>query len=107
MKINPSVGFEHYQSYMQSVKNTDLPAAKQQPELQKTPAVAGPNTDTVQISEDAALRAETERMAKSMANEVENSATQDRIDQLRASVQAGTYNVSSQEIAQAIISKLV
>lgn len=101
MKIN-SPGLDHYQSYVKSVKSNDGPGAKG-----KAKAAAAGNTDKVTISQGAAARAEAGRLASSLAAEVENTASPERIESLRQAVQDGSYSVPAEDVADAILDRLV
>lgn len=102
MKVNPSVGFEHYQSYLQNVKNGESSAVKPAEEG-KASTVGSTNTDKVTFSDDAAAKAESTRVARSLASEVEGEANADRIAQLRDEVQNGSYSVPTERLVQAML----
>lgn len=105
MKINPSVGFEHYKSAVQSYKSGDTSAVRLQDELRA--AVAEPkNTDKVTISESAASRAEIGRITGAISAQIESAGSMDRIAELRAAVQNGTYSVPAADVAAAILGNL-
>ncbi|MDL2327148.1 flagellar biosynthesis anti-sigma factor FlgM [Ruminococcaceae bacterium OttesenSCG-928-A11] len=96
MKITSS-GLEHYQSVVQSVKQNGDDAPKNKMEK------AAGRSDKVTLSEQAAARAGISRLASAMAAEVEGGASAERIEELREAVQSGDYNVSSEDIADAIL----
>lgn len=101
MKINQSVGFEHYQSYVNGVKN-DANTQKNQLEQRLPSNAESANTDKVVISENAAARAELIRVQANIAAEVENTSSE-KIAQLQAQVQDGSYRISSDALADAIL----
>ena len=104
MKINPSVGFGKYQSYVKKVGSDTAGQGGGFAAAQAAAAEAG-NTDKIVISEDAALRAEMGRVTASIAGEVSAAAGAAKMQQLREAVQAGNYSVSSAVLADAILGK--
>lgn len=104
MKIN-SMGFEHYQNYMQSVKGSEGQPAKAAEEI-RLPVQDAPKTDKVEFSEKAAARAELARVAASISQEVEASADVHRLEELSRQVQQGTYFVETGRLADAILGVL-
>lgn len=105
MKINPSPGFGNYQSYVQALKNAESQTGKPNGGGQIKGADA--NTDKVTLSGNAAARAEAGRVAAPVAAEVDASASPARIAELTEKVQSGEYFVSSGQLADAILGKLV
>lgn len=94
MKINPSAGLEQYQKYTKPVKNGTAANAA---------GKAAPRSDTVSFSDDAVARAEAGRVAGGIAAEVESAASPERLEELRAAVENGTYNVPAGDVADAIL----
>ena len=62
--------------------------------------------DKVSISPEASAFRELDKTAKSIASEVSNSAPQEKINSLKAQIQAGTYNVSAGSVADAILDRM-
>lgn len=104
MKINPSPGFNKYQTYVNSLKNSDKSGAK-------VPAgqggVQGENTDKVMLSENAVARAEAGRVAAAAGAEVESLGNVERIAELKAQVESGEYYVSTDDLANAILGSII
>lgn len=99
MKINGSAGLEQYKNYVQKLKKDEAAAAK-------TPVgakAAGPNTDKVTLSGEAAARAELSRAVTVMSAEVDAPADAARMEALRAKVADGSYYVASDDLANAIL----
>lgn len=99
MKINPSA-FEQYKNYAKAVKNDE--SSSKGASAAKA-AVQSGKTDTVSFSEEAAAHAEASRLSASIAAEVQAGAGAEKLGELRAAVQAGTYYVPSEKIADAIL----
>lgn len=99
MKINSAGGLEHYQSYVQKLKNNEASAAKAKPGQD---AAAG-KTDMVTISGDAAARAGYARIVPSISAEAAQGAPAGRLSALRQAVENGTYQVSAGDVADAIL----
>lgn len=97
MKIN-SQGIERYQSVVKQVKTGDDAHGKT-----SAGKLTSAKTDKVTISGDGAARAEISRLASSIAAEVDSPASSERIDGLRQAVEQGTYNVPSEDIADAML----
>lgn len=104
MKVNSSPGFSKYQNYMSSIKNSDSQPGKLQSE--GLARVTGGKTDTVTLSGDAAVRAETNRVVGAAVAEAENLGSAERIAALREKVQSGEYYVSTDDLASAILNSL-
>lgn len=98
MKIN-SAGYDQYQSYVKKVKADEAASGKGRTKA----AGAAARADTVMLSDQAAARAEAGRIAAGFAADVENVASPERIQELTAAVQSGTYYVSSEDLADAIL----
>lgn len=102
MKINGS-GLERYQSVVSSLKAGEAGKGKG-----KAPGrAAEANTDKVTISGDAARRAEVSRAASGIAAEVDAGVGAERIEALRTSVQNGSYHVAAEDIADAILERVI
>lgn len=100
MKINGS-GLERYQSVVSSLKAGEAGKGK------APGRAAAANTDKVTISGDAARRAEVSRAASGIAAEVDAGVGAERIEALRASVQNGSYHVAAEDIADAILERVI
>lgn len=100
MKINASNGLEQYQKYAQAVKNGDSVVAKGKADEK---AAAAQNTDKVTLSEAAAARAETSRIASALSAEVDSTVSAERLAQLSAQVNDGSYYVPTGALADAIL----
>ncbi len=62
--------------------------------------------DTVSISPEASSFRELDRSSKAIASEIHGSASQERINSLKAQISAGTYNVSAGSVADAILERM-
>lgn len=62
--------------------------------------------DTVMISPEAASFREVEQSTKAVANEVNESVSPEKIQSLKEQIAAGTYGVSSGDVADAILGRL-
>lgn len=102
MKINSS-GLDRYKSYLQSVGNGEGGSAK----TKEKNKVTANNTDKITISGEAAAKAELGRLASTVAAEVEGAVSAERLGELRAAVQDGSYYVSSEDLADAMLSRVI
>jgi len=96
MKIDNSLG-----PFKEIKKSGEQPGAARPvlPEPEAKPEKGG---DVVQLSERARLAARATELAQS-APEIR----QDKVDSIKASLNAGTYNVSGQVVAEALIRKSI
>lgn len=62
--------------------------------------------DKVSISPEAASFAEISRSTKTIASEVSSTASQEKINSLKAQIAAGTYKVSADDVADAILDRI-
>lgn len=62
--------------------------------------------DKVSISPEASSFREIDRSSKAIASEIHSSASQEKINSLKAQISAGTYNVSAGNVADAILQRL-
>ena len=62
--------------------------------------------DKVSMSPEAASFRELDRSTKAIASEVSSSASQEKINSLKAQIQAGTYSVSAGSVADAILDRM-
>jgi len=62
--------------------------------------------DTVSISPEAASFREIDRSTKAISSDIESSVSQEKINSLKAQIADGTYNVSEEEVADAILDRL-
>lgn len=99
MKINPSAGYEKYQTYVQSVKSKEAAQAKNDGRAKAAEA----NTDKVTLSGNASARVEYGRVASAAAAEVDGLGDAARLGALRERVQAGIYHVPTDTLADAIL----
>lgn len=60
--------------------------------------------DRVVLSDDYRKNSGIEGAKKKLIDEIEKGASPDKLFRLKNEIQSGTYNVSSEDIAQAIIS---
>lgn len=104
MKINPSLGFDRYRSVVQSARTAEGSAKKG---VNTAGAAAGGNTDKVTFSEESAARAELSRLNATLANEVEDTASPEKLASLAHSVNSGTYFVDSDDLADAILGSII
>ena len=74
--------------------------------MKGTGRTAAAQHDKVSISPEATSFRELDRTAKSIASEVSGSASQDKINSLKAQIQAGTYSVSAGSVADAILDRM-
>ncbi|MGL5972158.1 MAG: flagellar biosynthesis anti-sigma factor FlgM [Oscillospiraceae bacterium] len=72
----------------------------------KTTNLQKNNTDKIEISLKYNFKANVDKMSNKMAKDVENFADGQKIQSLKESIQNNDYNVSSTEIANAIIERL-
>ena len=100
MKITPQ-GLERYKTVVQNVKNSEN-ASKN-----KALGNVSGRADKVTLSEEATAHAELARFVSSLGNEVENSASPQRVEELREAVQNGSYHVPTADIADAILNRKV
>lgn len=64
------------------------------------------NTDVVSFSEEGIRQSEFGKIVRTIAAEVSADSPADRIQSLRASIEAGTYSVTGEMIADAILSRV-
>ena len=102
MKINGTQGYQKYQSYMTSIRNDEPTSFKALLDEHVSTQGAG-NTDKVMISEDAVLKAELGRATTAMSLEIDSLGGAERLNSLQKAIQDGTYNVSTDELADAIL----
>ncbi|MEG2073172.1 MAG: flagellar biosynthesis anti-sigma factor FlgM [Angelakisella sp.] len=72
----------------------------------KEKAASG-NIDRVSISSEAAQKSEFDRLVHSAATEADTGISSARLSELRASVQAGTYNIPTEKLADAVLNAYV
>ncbi len=72
---------------------------------EKTVAVG--KTDSFSLSSEASMFRECGKVIRNSINEITASASEDRINSLRQQIKDGTYNVSSDQIASAILERIV
>lgn len=63
--------------------------------------------DTVTISPEASAFRELSSSNKAIAAGINNFASQEKINSLKAQIAAGTYNVSADKVADAILERMV
>lgn len=98
MKINLS-GFDAYQNIVKGTQRGESAVTKKT----STASSSAANTDKVTFSESAAARAELHRLAASISAEVDGVGSEERLATLQKQIQAGSYNVPTQELADAIL----
>ena len=103
MKVNQTMGFEHYQNYVQNVKGNDAALAKATAAELRPETTEAANIDKVDFSENGAARAGLLRMSSAIAQEVEGHAGAQRLAQLQAQIEQGTYRMETGQIADAIL----
>ncbi len=64
-------------------------------------------TDSLSFSSEASMFKECGKVIKSAVAEITSPASEDRINSLRQQIKNGTYNVSSDMIADAILDRVV
>jgi anti-sigma28 factor (negative regulator of flagellin synthesis) len=62
--------------------------------------------DKVSISPEASSFREIDNVKKSISSEVSGAGSQERLNSLKAQIQAGTYNVSAGSVADAILGRM-
>ncbi len=62
--------------------------------------------DKVSISPEASSFCELDKTTKSISSEVSASASQEKIESLKAQIQSGTYSVSAGSVADAILGRM-
>lgn len=99
MNINTNV-------YKQYVK---AGSSKQCPKFTFTPAgkTVASKTDSFSLSSEASMFRECGKVIKSSVAEITAPADEDRINSLRQQIKNGTYNISSDMIADAISERFV
>lgn len=103
MKINPSGGYGLYQPYVSSVKSGEVAQVDTKANEMRAKGAAAANTDKITFSGEASAKAEIGRVTSTVSAEVNSLGSAERLAALREQVQAGTYEVSAEDIADAII----
>ena len=67
---------------------------------------AAAQRDKVSISPEASSFHELDKTTKSISSEVSASASQEKIESLKAQIQSGTYSVSAGSVADAILDRM-
>ena len=67
--------------------------------------VSKENTDKIIISDRGAKMAETEQLTKAVLSEMERPASSERIAALKEAVENKTYNVSANDLANALMQR--
>ena len=62
--------------------------------------------DKVSISPEASSYREIDKTTKSISSEVSGAASQEKLNSLKAQIQAGTYSVSADKVADAILGRM-
>lgn len=61
--------------------------------------------DTVQISSDYEMSVNIEKLSKSIAEDVENTGQNTRLNEIKNSILNNEYNVNSEDLADSILNK--
>lgn len=104
MKINPSGGYGLYQPYVSSVKSGEVAQADTKAKETKAKGAVAANTDKITFSGEASAKAEIGRVTSTYSAEVNSFGSAERLAALREQVREGTYQVSAEDLADAIIS---
>lgn len=97
MKINPLSSYNLYSSYAKGtgkVRRTAVPA----------PESAG-KTDTISFSPEAREQQELSQVTGSILNELNEPESASRLQAIQKAIQDNTYRVSTDELADAILSR--
>lgn len=99
MNINTNI-YKHY------VKTG---SSKRCPNFTYTPAekTAAAKTDSFSLSSEASMFRECGRVIKSAVSEITSPAGEDKINSLRQQIKNGSYDVSADRIAGAILDRIV
>lgn len=97
MKINNN-GIERYKSFVQAVRKEESVAGKN-----KAHSAMPANMDKVTLSEEATSFAAARSLAAPLAAEVETAGAPARVEELRVAVANGSYFVSAENVADAIL----
>lgn len=101
MKINPTTA---YQKYNKVSEYNHVPRSM---ELRAEATVQqGGNMDQIQISPEGARKMEISQLTRTIMSELEHPASSERLRDLRAQVQSGTYHVPTKELAGAVMEHL-
>lgn len=87
------------------IKAHDINPNNAQTQSVKSPLSYGRKNDSVSISPDAASFRELDGSVKEIASQIQSSVSQQRIEQLKAQIADGSYNVSSESVADAILAR--
>jgi len=63
------------------------------------------NSDTIQISNNYEMNANIDKLSKTVAGEVENLNSKERLNDLRDSIKNNSYNVASSVVADNILNR--
>lgn len=99
MNINTNV----YKQYVKSGSSRHCPNFNFSAAGEKSAAV---KTDSFSLSSEASMFKECGKVIKSAVSEITSPASEDRINSLRQQIKNGTYNVSSDLIAGAILDRI-
>ena len=75
-------------------------------EVAKEHALAAEKKDTVQISSEAATLRDINRMVKAVMKDIEEFDSPARLHDIKTAIENSTYNVSSQDVADEILTRL-
>lgn len=96
MKINPSLVSNIYKA------NTPAEITGEKGAAVVTTAAAA-KTDTVVISRQGASLRETSRVVQTIARELDQEPSTERLEQLRQAIGKGEYRVPTEQLAKAIL----
>jgi len=100
MEIKPSSGFNIYKANARSAMNCENSVGK-------SVSSAAPNKmDTISISAQGAQQKETAKLVSSITKEITADADSAKVNALKTAIQNGTYSVSAEKIADAILNGL-
>lgn len=99
MNINTNI-------YKQYVKSGSAPVPRSY-NYSGTEKASVSKKDSFSLSSEASMFRECGKVIKSAVSEITSSASDDRIASLRQQIQNGSYNISSSQVADAILDRII
>lgn len=100
MKINPAAAHGIYKTNITGYKS-----ALSAQDSQVSEGKFSNNTDHISISQSGARQLEAEKVSKSILDEINTPASPERLAQLRASVQDGTYYIPTDRLTGVLMQR--
>ncbi|NLK70433.1 MAG: flagellar biosynthesis anti-sigma factor FlgM [Clostridiales bacterium] len=102
MKIRPANGFNKINSVSSSkIKSSDVST-----QSSVTAMKADKKSDIITISAEGTFQAELDREIKDISEEINEISSDEKINAIKEQITNGTYFVSSEDVADAILDKL-